>query len=350
MIFGLAQNVEPQCNGAEVCFRYTLKEKIRNSIVPQNNYNLDFIATTPFAIQEGNISLELNYITYWISALAFRKFGENTMAINSLNELEKTTSLTNEDILELKFKCYRSLKDTLNLKNTTDKRLEVNPENSEAYLDLGWVFTHDLKNIDRGISYYTKGLEIDSLNPQLYYVRGDAKKRLKNKTTEAIKDYNHGLKISPFHNHMLDSRGHAYMHLKNYELAIKDFEKSLKVAPNHLMNVSSIGDCYLGMNQPEKAIEYYNQVLNKSPKAQLTLLSKAKALKKLSKTKEGIIVLESGILNSPVDFLIHEEIAIMNMELNNKEEALVHFELCYQKNNKMKECEKWISILKKNLK
>ena len=347
VIFGLAQNVEPQCNGAEVCFRYSLREKIRNSIIPQNNYNLDFVSTTPFAIQEGNLSLELNYITFWISALALRKFGDNKSAIQSLNQLEETTSLTNEDILELKFKCYTSLSDTVNLKKTTEKRLKFDQKNSTAYLDLGWVYANSIKDIKRGIKYYTLGLEIDSLNSQLYYVRGDAKK-MSGDIDEAILDYNTGLKLSPFHNHMLDSRANAFMIQKKYRSAIHDLERSIRISPKNLMNTSNLGDCYLGLGQPEKAIEYYDRVLNKSPKAQMTLRSKARVLETLNKPKEAIDLLEKAILGSPIDFLIHRDIAILNIQLNNKKDALMHFELCFQKNNKITDCKKWIEKLKIN--
>lgn len=98
------------------------------------------------------------------------------------------------------------------------------------YYQYGLIYSHR-GLLDKAISNYSKGLQLNPTHAEGYYNRGIAyyKKGLLDK---AISDYNKALRLNPMCVEAYNNRGVAYYEKKIYNKAIKDFKKAAELGNN----------------------------------------------------------------------------------------------------------------------
>ena len=112
-----------------------------------------------------------------------------------------------------------------------DKAIELNPNNSLAYIAKGNIKDY-LGQYEEAIKDYDKAIELDPNNSVTYNSRGNAKNYL-GKDFEAIKDYDKAIELDPNYSLAYNNRGVSKKNLGQYQEALKDYEKALELDPNN---------------------------------------------------------------------------------------------------------------------
>jgi tetratricopeptide (TPR) repeat protein len=87
----------------------------------------------------------------------------------------------------------------------------------------------------------------------------------KGQYTEALKDYNKALEISPDIADIYVYRGFAYHNLGQYDEALKDYNKALEFNPNFAVAYSSRGNVYHDLGQYAETLIDYTKALEINP-------------------------------------------------------------------------------------
>jgi len=108
-------------------------------------------------------------------------------------------------------------------------------------------------------------LSKEQQNPFLYNLLGLIL-TAQNKTNEAIKIYEEGIKISPNYAMLYNNLGTIYKNKGNYDDAEKFYNKSIKLDNKIPETYNNLGNLYLSKNQIELAIENYKNAVKKNDK------------------------------------------------------------------------------------
>ncbi|WP_299107681.1 tetratricopeptide repeat protein [uncultured Tenacibaculum sp.] len=114
-----------------------------------------------------------------------------------------------------------------------------------------------------------------------------------------------------------------------YQDAIKYYKKALELKPeSHLANYE-ISLSYMSLKDYKNAIKYSEKVLSKSKDERLLLpayVNKASALDMMGKTKKSIRIFEKAIKKLGGHYLLHFNLAVNYLKLNDLKNAEIHLQ------------------------
>jgi len=263
IIYGLARQVEQNCAGAEVCFRYKIAENVIANVAIDDNiksskHDSEYKQTTPIEIEDGNLQIDSLSMKYWIRSLVNIKANKIEKTISDLRDLTER----NINILSNKHKSIRHFRSGsiyLNLKkyeraiNDFDEAIQLDPENVRAYLNRGNAYYY-LKEYQRAIYNYDKVIQIDANDAHAYNNRGVAYGYLK-KYKRAIDDFDKAIQVEPDYALAYIGRGITYNDLKKYQSAIDDFIKANQLDPNNHRAYNGRGNSYYYLKEYNRAID-----------------------------------------------------------------------------------------------
>lgn len=199
-------------------------------------------------------------------------------------------------------------------KKLFEKVVEINPKDFESWVELGNI-SYRLDNssvflADYGNYYYSKALEIDSTQPNIWTSKGLAL-LLTNETESALRCFNKALTINPNLSNAWYHKGLTYYQMavnKEKIIASKKFVQSYnKFVSNPGMSLNSFrNEAYRNLsdhdnkidpdviNNYEQAIECFDKVIAIEPGHKKAFISKANCLKKLNKKEEAKICLQKA--------------------------------------------------------
>jgi len=127
-----------------------------------------------------------------------------------------------------------------------------------SYYDLG------MKHYQEGryrtsIDYFTQALLSNPANAELYYLRADAKAKLR-KNDEAIDDYSKAIKLKPEMKYFM-GRGLAYLIILNFEGAIQDFDEAVKIDSTNSELYFNRGYSYSVLDNYDRALSDYSTAI-----------------------------------------------------------------------------------------
>jgi len=117
------------------------------------------------------------------------------------------------------------------------KALELNPNDANVYYYRGLahygisVMRNDAPSIDRAIGDYNQALKLNPDYVEVYNARSGAYFG-KNEFDKAIEDINHVIQLGTNDSFAYATRGVAYMMKEEFDRAIKDLETSLRMNPD----------------------------------------------------------------------------------------------------------------------
>jgi tetratricopeptide (TPR) repeat protein len=118
----------------------------------------------------------------------------------------------------------------------SNKALELDPKNAEAYLyrGLGTMFKNS--NFEQCLRDFTNAIIINPKLAGAYSARGGLYTLYMHEYDKAISDYNNAVALEPTNTCYLGDRSKAYLDNRNYDAAITDCNKiiSLTKYPNNL--------------------------------------------------------------------------------------------------------------------
>lgn len=267
IIYGLARNVQKDCQGAEVCFRYNISDSIVEKVAPVINvkssqHRLDFRETSPMAIEHGELKIDALSLKYWITALVNIKAGKEEEAYLELDKIGNDFKLSNNERAKRYNSIgvtYFSLKQHLKAKKAFEKSIELNPQRANTYYNLGQS-NKNLLQCHVAIVNYTKAIELGSNFTNVFMSRGLAYRELE-KYKLAIDDFDKTISLD---SSLIDAyvmRGHTYHTLKNYKRALKDYNKIIELKDDDAQAFYIRGLTYMLMKQYQVAIADFDKAI-----------------------------------------------------------------------------------------
>lgn len=130
------------------------------------------------------------------------------------------------------------------------------------------------------ISYYTKALEIQPDNENLYYMRGFAYLRA-GKYKEAVADCDRALKLVPDSAATYNNRGCAFTHIGDAVKAVSDFNQAIKYKPDLANPYKHLGTYWRKQGDLAKAEEYLTKAIERDKKYKAAYQERAKVYRAL---------------------------------------------------------------------
>jgi len=127
-----------------------------------------------------------------------------------------------------------------------------------SYYDLG------MKHYQEGryrtsIDYFSRALLSNPANAELYYLRADAKSKLK-KNKEAIDDYSKAIKLKPEMKYYL-GRGLTYLTILDFKGAINDFDEAVTLDSTNSELYFNRGYSYSALDNYDRALSDYSTAI-----------------------------------------------------------------------------------------
>lgn len=137
------------------------------------------------------------------------------------------------------------------------------PKESAYYLRFG-LFYHRIKQYDKAIEIYNRGIQLAPTNPDLYAALGlvyISKKEPK----KARKVFKKALKLDPMNTDALAGMGSVYTMEKQYPKAEHYITAALNVDPNNVAALSSLGDLMFKEKRYPESVEAYQKLRRLRP-------------------------------------------------------------------------------------
>jgi tetratricopeptide (TPR) repeat protein len=130
---------------------------------------------------------------------------------------------------------------------------------AECYSKIGFLY-YELNDYNVAKSYYSKAIEIDSINSYAFYARG-FNNMLLNDLQGALSDLNRSIFINPEYSSALESRAKVKSRLKDYEGAINDYLRFQNLEPENKTAYFEIGIIKMLEKKDFEAIKFFNLAL-----------------------------------------------------------------------------------------
>lgn len=118
-----------------------------------------------------------------------------------------------------------------------------------------------------------------------------------------------------------------------YKEAIEFYEKALELQPKSELALYEISLSYFSLKDYKNTVKYCNKILKKGKKHLLpAYINKGNALDMMGKSKKSIKVFEEAIEKLGDHYLLHFNLAINHLKMNETDKAEVHFKEAVQNN------------------
>jgi len=161
--------------------------------------------------------------------------------------------------------------DTDNAIQEYNRALEMNPNNAEAHLRLGFLMYNAKRMHDEGMAHYNKALQANPSDPRIHHDLGMALLHQR-RFDEAIKHLSEALRRMP---NGLDKQynpvsmhfnfGLALTFAGRSEEAITHFAEVVRLDPNNVDARYNLGQAMIRQGRPEDAIEHLQVVVRLKP-------------------------------------------------------------------------------------
>jgi serine/threonine protein kinase/Flp pilus assembly protein TadD len=145
------------------------------------------------------------------------------------------------------------------------KIVERYPDEKEAFLWLGAIYSNVLREPEEAIRQLTKAIEIDPLYKWAYNVLAYAYDEIGDfeKSIWAINKY---ISLAPDEANPYDSRADLYAYNGRIDQAIQSYKKALEIKPDFYWSLSKLGHMYLFKREYAKAESCYQELSSSSEK------------------------------------------------------------------------------------
>lgn len=115
---------------------------------------------------------------------------------------------------------------------------------------------------DSALYYYSRAIENDPENPDLYLDRGNAFLNA-DKTDSALMDYDKALELRPVFKEAYYNKGLIYYNRKQYRNSINETKQAVDIDPDYTEAMLLIGDDFYNSSQLDSAMTWYETAYSK---------------------------------------------------------------------------------------
>ena len=188
--------------------------------------------------------------------------------------------------------------------------VDVDPENDEAWLHLGYEYARQGHN-DTAMTCYANAVKA---NPHNVYGQNNLGYEYfrQGHYEEAIAHYRLALERQPEYTLALNNLGNVLLKLEKPEKALEQFDRVLEINQNDPYARYNIGNVYLKQEKYEEAVKQYTQAFDQTPGNPDIANNLGYALMCLNKPEEALPWLETALALNPDHPLAHANLAILS--------------------------------------
>ncbi len=270
--------------------------------------------------------------------------------------------------IKKKSKIPTTRSDFLEIIRKAKEKLKVDPNSSDAYLDLGYA-SRNLDQYAADLEYTNKSIELNPDVAVAYAERAMAYSGL-HQQEKALEDLDRAIKMDPnnsaFHSHRgwifakqkqyekaieactksiaiwagyspaFFCRGRCYLQLKEYDKAIADLTEAIKLFPNEVSDYyTDRAYAYLAKHDTANALKDLVVSIRIEPNERLAYIYKATALSKSGANDEAVVYLNHVIQNDPKDATALVNRAILYRVTREFDKALADLDRAQQIDSKL---------------
>ncbi|HEY9166584.1 MAG TPA: tetratricopeptide repeat protein [Candidatus Kryptonia bacterium] len=192
---------------------------------------------------------------------------------------------------------YYSNGDTGKAISLFQKAIALNPGYSRAYDDLGFAYVGE-DSIDKAIPMFNRAIELDANDSYgyddlgyAYYKKGDLEK--------AIEFHETAIRIDPNDSYGYAALGHYYAVTDSVDKAIPLLQKAIELDPNNAFAYDNLGFVYADLDSVDKAIFLYKKAIGISPQHPRAFYNLGNAFSKKGNTDTAIVMYMKAIKLDP---------------------------------------------------
>ena len=205
------------------------------------------------------------------------------------------------------------------------KLLDIEPENSRIYYELGHLYVAK-KDIINSINAFKIALEKEPDNP--FYHNSYAFSLIQaEQYDEAIEHYKYAINLNPDNEWtaiVCQALGSLYLQVKqNPDAALTMYESALVLDPNSFETYLAIGDLYLDCDDLDSAINSYCEAIKLAPDNSKAYCKMGIALWEKDYIEEAIIAYNKAIAYDPKYDIVYNNLGVIYLDgIGNIKEAL----------------------------
>lgn len=294
VIYGLAQNVQEGCAGADICFRYNIADKVVANIAPvievqTTKHDSDYTSTTPMDIEKGVLKIDNLSLKYWITSLMNVKINKPDEAFLELDKIGADTTLNDVEKAQRFLTIgdtYSDLKQHQRAIQAYNKAIELNPEYADAFYKRGLSYL-DLERHQQSIQDFDQAVKLKPDFALAYAYRGNAYRSLK-LYDQAVEDYGKSIHLNSSYAWVFNNRGLSFYDIDKSDKAINDFKKAIELNPNYDRAYNNLGISYYQLKLYEEAIDSYSKAVELNPSFASVYNNRGSALSALNQFDSAI--------------------------------------------------------------
>jgi tetratricopeptide (TPR) repeat protein len=143
--------------------------------------------------------------------------------------------------------------------NLLHKALEHNPNNYNAYYNLGVIYEED-KKYPQALLHYNRSIELNA-NYYFSYINKARVLRIQNRVEEALKTYETAINKNPDNVELYYNKGTYLGKLHRFEESLSYFDTALQIEPNWIPTKINKAESLYQLKRYDEAINLVNDVL-----------------------------------------------------------------------------------------
>ena len=141
-----------------------------------------------------------------------------------------------------------------------ERAIEILPEASSPYRNLGIVYSRVYKNYDTAIYYFNKTLEYEPDDPMTYFNLGMTYES-KGEYTRAIEFMQKSLAIDSSSVNTRSRMANIYYNLGEFKRAVELNQDIMRIAPKEALPYVNMGNYFIFQNDTLAGIRYYEKAI-----------------------------------------------------------------------------------------
>lgn len=261
-------------------------EKALNSIQPQVETVKEQVTSVTNQVEQAKQAVaDIGEIKEHIDAIE-KRINEDTIIAEKAAKEVKSSQLSTQAFSE---------EDSSKAVELYTKAIELNPENSIAYINRGGLM-YKLGNIERAMKDFDEAIRLDSNNAMAYYNRGIVKDDMGDEMG-ALRDYDKSIETNPSFATAYNNRGNLKKKMNNNQGALKDYDRAIELDPNNAIIYYNRGNLKQQiLTDYEGALKDYDKAIELNQSFVDAYNNRASALIKLKEYNRALDCVNEAIM------------------------------------------------------
>jgi len=207
--------------------------------------------------------------------------------------------------------------------------IQIKSNHTEMYNFYAIILIH-LKKIDEAIKSWDHAIKIKPDYAEAYYNRGKALHELQKKIEPAIESFDKAIQIKPDYAEAYNNRGNAFRDFNKLNEAIESYDKAIQIKPDYADAYYNRGNAFRDFNKLNEAIESYDKAIQIKPDYMEAYNNRGTSLKDFNKLNEAIENFNKAIQIKPDSYEAYYNRGTTFLELKKIEPAIESFDKAIQ--------------------